>query len=111
MKTRLLFWILLSLLLSSCAISNNLSIGDSKYLDLWCLQDLGDNAVLAVYAEEDNHNAIKIITYGERYSRLQRIKGDFTCVDYWTYETREGVIKTIPVVVKTSEYERYIKQQ
>lgn len=99
----------LTLLLSFCAISNRLSIGDSRYLDLWWIQELSANEVLAVYAAEDNDSAIKIITYGDRYSKWQRIQGNFTCVDYWTYETSEGIISTIPVVVKTSDYEKYMK--
>ena len=108
MNSRRLFLLLLiTLLLSSCAISNRLSIGDSRYLDLYHLQDLNDNEVLAVYAEEDNNNTVKIITNGHRYPRLQRIKGDFTCVGFWTYETVEGEIRTSPVVVKTSEYKTY----
>lgn len=99
----------IALFLSSCAISNRLSIGDSRYLDLWWIQELSDNEVLAVYAADDNDNTIKIITYGERYSKWQRIKGDFTCVGFWTYETAVGEMRTIPVVVKTSEYETYKK--
>lgn len=99
----------LTLLLSSCAISNRLAIGDSRYLDLWWIQELSANEVLAVYAEEDNNSAVKIITFGDRYSEWQRIQGNFTCVDYWTYETSEGIISTIPVVVKTTEFEKYMK--
>lgn len=105
----LIFLFLVTFVLSSCAISNRLSIGDSRYLDLWWIQELSDNEVLAVYAADDNDNTIKIITYGERYSKWQRIKGDFTCVGFWTYETAVGEMRTIPVVVKTSEYETYKK--
>lgn len=103
----LLFPIIFSLL--SCAISNKLSLGTSEYLDLWWIQQLDDNEVLAVYAAEDCDDAVKIITIGEHYSEWQRIQGYFTCVDYWTYETAVGSIITIPVVVKTSEYENYKK--
>lgn len=109
-KSRLIFLLcLVSIILSSCAISNRLSVGDSRYLDLWWIQELSANEVLAVYAAEDNNSAVKIITYGDRYSKWQRIQGNFTCVNYWTYETREGIIRTIPVVVKTSDYETYKK--
>ena len=110
LKSRLLLLLFsTTLFLSSCAISNRLSIGDSRYLDLWWLQKLSDNEVLAVYAEEDNNNTVKIITYGDHYSEWQRIRGDFTCVNFWTYETIQGEIRTIPVVVKTSDYEKYKK--
>lgn len=110
LKSRLLLLLFsTTLFLSSCAISNRLSIGDSRYLDLWWLQKLSDNEVLAVYAEEDNNNTVKIITYGDHYSEWQRIHGDFTCVNFWTYETIQGEIRTIPVVVKTSDYEKYKK--
>ena len=109
-RLRLILLLLLAaFILSSCAISNRLSIGDSRYLDLWWLQKLSDNEVLAVYAAEDNHNTVKIITFGDHYSEWQRIQGQFTCVDFWTYETLEGEIRTIPVVVKTSDYEKYKK--
>ena len=97
------------LMLSSCAISYRLSLGDSKYLDLWWIQELSDHEILAVYAAEDYDGAVKIITYEDHYSPWQRIKGDFTCVDFWTYETSQGIISTIPVVVKTSEFEKYKK--
>lgn len=110
MKTKpILLLFSLSLLLSSCAISNRLSIGDSRYLDLWWIQELNANEILAVYAAEDNNSAVKIITYGDHYSKWQRIQGNFTYVDYWTYETSEGIISTIPVVVKSSNYEKYMK--
>ena len=106
---RLLLVFSITLFLFSCAISNSFSVGDSRYLDLYHLQDLNDNAILAVYAEEDNHNTVKIITYGHHYAPLGRIQGNFTCVDFWTYETIQGEIRTIPVFVKTSDYEKYKK--
>ena len=110
LKSRLLFILFsITIFLSSCAISNRLSIGNSRYLDLWWIQKLSDNEVLAVYVAEDNDNTVKIITYGDQYSPWQRIQGYFTCVDYWTYETSEGIISTIPVVIKTSEFEKYKK--
>lgn len=109
-KSRLIFLLCLaSILLSSCAISNSFSVGDSRYLDLYHLQDLEDNEILAVYAEEDNYNTVKIITYGHHYAPLGRIQGNFTCVDFWTYETVQGEIRTIPVFVKTTDYEKYRK--
>lgn len=110
MKPKLLLLLfLITLLLSSCAISNRLSLGDSRYLDLWWIQKLSDNEILAVYAAEDNDNAVKIITFGDHYSEWQRIQGNFTCVDFWTYETVQDEIRTIPVVVKTTDYEKYKK--
>lgn len=110
MKSRLLFVLFsITLLLSSCAISNSFSIGDSKYLDLWGNYQFNDNEILATYVAENNHDAVKIITFGEHYSPAQRIQGNFTCVDYYTYETMQGIIKTVPVVVKTSDYEKYLK--
>lgn len=101
----------LMLLLSSCATSKGLSIGDSRYLDLWCIQELSANEVLAANVD-DNHNVnitVKIITYGEHYSRWESIQGYFTCVDHYTYKTSEGTIITVPVFVKTSYYENYLK--
>lgn len=112
MRLRLLLLLfMLTLLLSSCAITNTLSVGDHWYLDLYCVQILNDKEVLAVY-ESDGHyrDNVKIITCGEHYSEWQKIRGDFTCVDFWTYETVQGEIRTIPVVVKTSEYEKYKKR-
>ncbi len=111
MKTkRLLLLLSITLLLSSCAISNRLSVGDNRYLDLYYVQDLNDNEVLAVYAEEDNNNSVKIITYGHHYAHFERIQGNFTCVGFWTYETVGYGARTIPVVVKTSDYEKYMKE-
>ena len=110
MKSKLLLLLfVITLLFSACSISNSFSIGDSKYLDLWWIEDLSDNAVLAVYAADEDDRAVKIITKGEHYSDWQRIQGYFTCVGYWTYETAMGAISTIPVVVKSSEYENYKK--
>lgn len=99
--------IILAFLLSSCAVSKSLSVGDNRYLDLWCLQILNDDEVLAAYMDGNTDDAVKIITCGERYSRFQSIKGNFTCVGFWRYETVEGVFKIIPVFVRTSEYEHY----
>ena len=98
--------------LSSCAISNRLSVGDNRYFNLYCVQILNDNEVLAVY-ESDGHyrDDVKIVTYGEHYSEWQKIRGDFTCVDFWTYETVEGEFRTIPVIIKTSDYEKYKKRR
>lgn len=103
MKSKLLLLLLIFTLLSSCAISNRLSVGDIRYLDVYCIQDLSDNAILAVYAEEDNDNAVKIITNGAHYSQWQRIRGKFKCVGFWTYETIEGIHSTIPVFVKATD--------
>ena len=111
-KSRLILLVfLVSVLLSSCAITNSLSIGDNRYLDLYIVQILNDNEVLAVY-ESDGHyrDNVKIIIYGEHYSEWQKIRGDFTCVDFWTYETVQGEIRTIPVVVKTSDFAKYEKE-
>ncbi|MBO6024472.1 MAG: hypothetical protein J6P83_06420 [Bacteroidales bacterium] len=104
MKSKLLLLLLSTILIfPSCGITNRLSIGDSRYLDVYCIQQLKDDAILAVYAEEDNNNAVKIITNGKHYSNWQRIRGEFKCVGFWTYETSESIISTIPVFVKSSD--------
>lgn len=107
---RLLLLFSITLLLSSCATSNTLSVGDNRYYDLYCVKILNDNEVLAVY-ERDGHyrDDAKIITYGEHYSEWQKIRGDFTCVDFWPWVTAQGEIRIIPVIVKTSDYEKYKK--
>ena len=107
-QLRLLLFSLV-LMLSSCAISNRLSIGDSRYLDVILMQQLSDNAILAGNGKNNFEDAVKIITFGEHYSRGEEIQGNFICVDFWTYETVLGEIRTIPVVVKTSDYEKYKK--
>ena len=106
----LLFFI--TIFLSSCTTSKGLSVGDIRYLDLWCAQRLSNNEVLAGYVDHSNDNVVmvKIITCGEYYSEWESIQGYFTCVDHWTYETKEGDISTIPVFVKTSNYEKYKKE-
>ena len=99
-----------TLLLSSCAISNRLSIGDSRYLDVILMQQLSDNAILAGNGKNNFEDAVKIITFGEHYSRGEKIQGNFICVDYYTYQTVVGSYKTVPVVVKESDYEKYMKE-
>ena len=109
-KSRLIFllcWV--SLLLSSCGITNHLSIGDSRYLDVIRMQQLSDDAILAGNAK-DFEDAVKIITFGEHYSLGEKIQGNFICVDYYTYQTVVGTYKTVPVVVKESDYEKYKKE-
>ncbi len=98
-----------TLLLSSCAISNRLSIGDSRYLDVILMQQLSDNAILAGNGKNNFEDAVKIITFGEHYSRGEKIQGNFICVDYYTYQTVVGTYNTVPVVVKESDYEKYRK--
>ena len=99
-----------TLLLSSCAISNRLSIGDSRYLDVILMQQLSDNAILAGNGKNNFEDAVKIITFGEHYSRGEKIQGNFICVDYYTYQTVVCSYKTVPVVVKESDYEKYMKE-
>ena len=107
-KPRLILLLcLVSILLSSCAISNRLSLGDSRYLDLWWIQELSDNAILAGNGKNNFEDAVKIITFGEHYSRGGKIQGNFICVDYYTYQTVVGTYNTVPVMVKESDYEKY----
>lgn len=111
-KERLLLLLfLLPLLVSSCSISNRFSVGDSRYFELRLIEDLGNNEVLASSAVKDDETVVKIVNFKESYSFWRRINGKYTCVDYWTYVTVKGVVKTVPVVVKESEYEFYIKQR
>ena len=110
MKSRLLLLLLTFTLLSSCAISNRLSIGDSRYLDVILMQQLSDNAILAGNGKNNFEDAVKIITFGEHYSLGEKIQGNFICVDYYTYQTVVGTYNTIPVVVKESNYEKYKKE-
>jgi hypothetical protein len=99
----------IALFLSSCAVSNRLSIGDSRYLDVIRMQQLSDNAILAGNGKNNFEDAVKIITFGEHYSLGEKIQGNFICVDYYTYRTVVGTYNTVPVVVKESDYEKYKK--
>ena len=111
MKSRLLLLLLTFTLLSSCAISNRLSIGDSRYLDVILMHQLSDNAILAAGNGKTNfEDGVKIITFGEHYSLGEEIRGNFICVDYYTYRTVVGTYNTVPVVVKESNYEKYKKE-
>lgn len=109
MKSRLLILLFSLTLLSSCAISNRLSIGDSRYLDVIVMQELSDNAILAGNGKNNFEDAVKIITFGKHYSLGEKIQGNFIYVDNYTYQTVVGTYNTVPVVVKESDYEKYKK--
>lgn len=110
LKSRLIIILFsIALFLSSCAISNRLSIGDSRYLDVIVMQQLSDNAILAGNGKNNFEDVVKIITFGERYSLGKNIQGNFICVDQYTYQTVVGTYNTVPVVVKESDYEKFKK--
>ena len=60
-KPRLLLLLLfITIFLSSCATSKGLSVGDIRYLDLWCAQRLSNNEVLAGYGDQSNDNVVMV---------------------------------------------------
>lgn len=80
---------------------DNISL-EKTHLNLKIFQTLGKHQALAWTTHYD---IVKIITLDNIYYDGKQIKGDFILVDTYTYETTQGIVKTVPVYVLTSEYD------
>lgn len=67
-------------------------------------QTLNKNEALAFTEQFD---VVKIVTVTDMYYDGKQIKGNFTLVGTYTYETEKERIKTVPVFVLTSEYKKH----
>lgn len=110
----ILFVFLASCCLTSCfttiaalsAISranqNNIS-RESSYLELRIIQTLAKGEALAC---TEKFEVVKIESLTEIYYDGKRVNGYFTLLDTYTYQTRNGVWKTVPVFVLNKEYRK-----
>lgn len=112
-NTTLLFSALLLLLfVSSCSIFtrstlSNASIGDKCYLNATIFQAVNNHEALATTSQAPNSIVVKLITSEDTFYDGKRVSGNFIMVDTYTYENKQETIKTVPVFIKVSEYNKY----
>ena len=108
-KTLLLLSVSILLLLSSCSIFTrtsltNASIGDKCYLKATIFQAVNSHEALATTSRELNSIVVKLITSEDTYYDGKIVSGTFIMVDTYTYESKQEIVKTVPVFIKVSEY-------
>lgn len=100
--------IITSLCFTSCGIFtknvNNIS-KEQASLEVEIFQTLSSTSALA-YTTSNNYKIVKIVTENEVYYDGKTISGWFKLIDTYTYETKDGNIKTVPVFQKMSELRR-----
>lgn len=114
MKKKILLLLSISILLfvSSCSVFtmaslSNASIGDKCYLDAKIFQALNSHEALATTGYNLNNIIVKLITSEDTYYDGKWVSGTFIMVDTYTYENKQETIKTVPVFIKVSEYNKY----
>ena len=114
MKAKAIFFSLFILLIvSSCKTQTSTvlftplskaSIGDHCNLHVKIFQALNDKEALA---RDDFYDlVVKLITTEDIFYDGKRFNGDYIMVNTYSYETKKEIIKTVPVFIKASEYNK-----
>lgn len=90
-------------LLSSQDTGSDIS-KERTYLDLKILRTFNSKEALAYTEHAD---IVKIETQSDTYYDGKKISGNFTLVGTYTYQAKNEMIKTVPVYVLTSEYNKH----
>lgn len=88
---------------TSCSVMQNNINKEKTYLSVKIFQTLNKNAALA---RTDRWDVVKIESLEEMYYDGKSITGTFVLVDTYSYETKDGTIKTVPVYIRESEYRK-----
>ena len=106
MKKVLLVFI--SSILTSCGILiNNIESSDLTYLSIEIIQTISKTEALAW---TNDSKVVKLETTSEIYYDGKEIYGNFILVGTYNYITKKGIIKTVPVYVRTTEYKKRINK-
>lgn len=81
--------------------------GKKTYLDVEIIQTLSRNAALAC---DNDYKVVKLETTSDVYYDGKKIYGNFILVGTYNYITKKGIIKTVPVYVRTTEYKKRINK-
>ena len=77
---------------------------ENAHLNLKVLQTLSVNEALCV---TEKYDVIKFETITETLYDGKQIRGNFTLVNTYTYEAKNGTIKTVPVYVLSKELRKH----
>lgn len=77
---------------------------ENAHLNLKVLQTLSVNEALCV---TEKYDVIKFETITETLYDGKQIRGKFTLVNTYTYEAKNGTIKTVPVYVLSKELRKH----
>lgn len=101
-----LFTILLltisTICITSCGIMTNIN-AEQTNLNVEIFQTLSKTSALAHTSLWSDYKIVKIVTTKDVYYDGKQISGLFVRVDTYTYETKDGRIKTVPVYQRKSE--------
>lgn len=82
--------------------------GKKTYLDVEIIQTLSRNAALVC---DNDYKVVKLETTLDVYYDGKKIYGNFILVGAYNYITKKGIIKTVPVYVRTTEYKKRINKK
>lgn len=77
---------------------------ENAYLNLKVLQTISVNEALCF---TEKYDVVKFETITETLYDGKQIRGNFTLVNTYTYEAKNGTIKTVPVYVLTTELRKH----
>ena len=92
-----------TLCVTSCGIMNNNINAEQTNLNVEIFQTLSKTSALAHTSLWSDYKVVKIVTTKDVYYDGKQISGLFVLVDTYTYETKDGRIKTVPVYQRKSE--------
>lgn len=82
--------------------------GEKRYLSVEIIQTLNKGEALAW---TDDYKVVKLETSSEVFYDGKRITGNFSLVGTYSYTNKEGTRKTVPVYIRTTEYQKMIQQE
>lgn len=92
--------------MSSCVYMPDGGYAGTMGTKLRVFQTLDTNEALVWYSNyESNYNVAKVVTNKEVLYDDLVLYGDFVIVDTYTYYTKNDVRKTVPVLMRRSEYQ------
>ena len=101
--------LLLCAVLASCSIyspsNSNISKKDT-YLYLTIIQTHSEHQALAW---TEDYDVVKVMTYGDTYYDGKKLSGRYILIDTYTYTTKDGIVKTVPVFILKSEYKWFLQ--
>ena len=90
----------------SCStMRNNQKVGQT-FLNLKVFQTLSEHEALAF---TERYDVVKFISDSEIIYDGKKINGYYVLMGTYSYETKDGVVKTVPVYMLRSEYRKQNK--
>ena len=88
--------------------TQNEGYGEKAYLSVEIIQTLSKNEALAWTSD---YKVVKLETTSDVYYDGKKISGNYSLVGTYSYTNKKGIRKTVPVYVRTTEYQKLMQQE